>query len=754
MKNTHLLKTLFMAIAIIVGSNMAKAQCHAKYKVKISNDSATFTDSSYTSAGKISYYSWNFGDGYKSTLQSPVHVYTNSGTYWVCLSIYTSTGCKDTICDSVHITVKAPTCDASFAFYNSKTNADSLHFYGKNTAKKYKTYAWSFGDGTYSTDPYPWHYYSKSGKYYICLKVTDSNSSGTCKDTKCDSMQVGTTTSAPKCDASFAFYTGSTNKDSIHFYPKNTSYKYKSYAWSFGDGTYSNDQYPWHYYSKPGKYYVCMKVTDTTASGTCTDIKCDTIQVGSTSTAPKCDGTFAFYNSSTNKDSLHFYCKNTASSYKSYKWTFGDGNSSTDKYPWHYYANSGKYLVCLRVTDTTSGGTCFDEKCDSVQVGANSNSCKAQFSYTKSGKAVTFADKSTSTNANTKYKYYFGDGDSSTSQNTKHTYANYGSYKVCLYISDANGCSSSACETITLSNKFYLYGLVDFSKGTSLSSGDHGRVWAIKYDSASGTLTAVDSTTIDSSHHYLFILPAGNYLVKAALDSGSTHYKNYLPTYYESKLHWDSALVVHLTTHQTSINIHMVYGKNSGGPGFIGGYVSQGANKTEAKGDPIEGVEVILYNDLMEPIDYTYSKADGTYGFDNLAYGSYYVHPEVVGKETYHLQVSIGSSQEARKDVNISVNSLYVVVEMGVDVILSTENVIGNIYPNPAFNVLYIGMSDDKNVSGKLCIVDIQGKTVLEQNINNKNNIQLDVAQLPQGIYNIMVQTKTGETFSRRFVKQ
>ncbi len=752
MKKIQLLKVLFVAIAMIVGSNMVKAQCHANYKVKISNDTATFTDSSTTSAGQIASYSWNFGDGYKSTTHNPVHVYAKSGTYWVCLSIYTSTGCKDTICDSIHITVKKPICDASFYFNTSSTNKDSLHFYPKNTSYKYKSYAWSFGDGTYSSLQSPWHYYAKPGKFYVCMKVKDTTSGGTCYDVKCDSVQVGGTTASPVCDATFAFYTSSANKDSLYFYPK-SSKTYKSYYWSFGDGKYSNDRYPWHLYAKPGKYYICMKVKDTTSGGTCYDIKCDSVQVGGTTASPVCDATFAYYHNTTNKkDSVIFYTKNTASNYKTYKWSFGDGTTSTDKHPWHNYA-PGKYYVCLKVTDSTSGGTCSDIKCDSITIVGSSTSCKAQFGYSINGNTVTFTNKSTGTTSTTKYKYYFGDGDSSDNANPQHAYAKDSIYKVCLIISDSN-CSSDACQTISLKNKFYLKGLITLGNGTTLSSGDHGHVWAIKYDSAAGTLTAVDSTTLDSSHHYLFILPAGDYIVKAALDSGSTNYKHYLPTYHENKLHWDSALVVHLTTNKTNVNIHLVKGKNTGGPGFIGGYVSQGANKTDAVGDPVAGVEVILYDNIMEPIGYTYSKTDGTYSFDNLAYGTYYIHPEVLGKETYKLQVIIGASQEARKDVNISVNSLYVVVLMGVDIITTTENVISNVYPNPVSNVLNIIMSTEKNVTGKISIVDIQGKTLLEQNINNNNNIQLDVAQLPQGIYNIRVQTKTGETFSRRFVKQ
>lgn len=51
-----------------------------------SGNAVQFTDASVTST-PITSWSWNFGDGGTSNLQSPSHVYTNSGTYSVTLTI-------------------------------------------------------------------------------------------------------------------------------------------------------------------------------------------------------------------------------------------------------------------------------------------------------------------------------------------------------------------------------------------------------------------------------------------------------------------------------------------------------------------------------------------------------------------------------------------------------------------------------------------------------------------------------------------
>jgi PKD repeat protein len=54
--------------------------------------SVTFTDASETLTGSITAWSWNFGDGSSSTVQSPVHAYAAEGTYAVTLTVTNTAG--------------------------------------------------------------------------------------------------------------------------------------------------------------------------------------------------------------------------------------------------------------------------------------------------------------------------------------------------------------------------------------------------------------------------------------------------------------------------------------------------------------------------------------------------------------------------------------------------------------------------------------------------------------------------------------
>ena len=51
------------------------------------NEQSCFADASFISGGNISSWLWDFGDGNTSALQNPCHVYANSGTYSVTLTV-------------------------------------------------------------------------------------------------------------------------------------------------------------------------------------------------------------------------------------------------------------------------------------------------------------------------------------------------------------------------------------------------------------------------------------------------------------------------------------------------------------------------------------------------------------------------------------------------------------------------------------------------------------------------------------------
>jgi len=65
--------------------------------------SVDFADASTISSGSITFWNWDFGDGNSSGSQNPSNTYAAEGAYYVCLTVVSSDGCSDTLCDSVAV---------------------------------------------------------------------------------------------------------------------------------------------------------------------------------------------------------------------------------------------------------------------------------------------------------------------------------------------------------------------------------------------------------------------------------------------------------------------------------------------------------------------------------------------------------------------------------------------------------------------------------------------------------------------------
>lgn len=71
----------------------------------------------------------------------------------------------------------------------------------------------------------------------------------------------------------------------------------------------------------------------------------------------------------------------------------------------------------------------------------------ANFTFMNSGSSVTFADNSSSA---TSWFWDFGDGDTATIASPVHSYATSGTFNACLTVSNAAGCSSTFCDSVTV----------------------------------------------------------------------------------------------------------------------------------------------------------------------------------------------------------------------------------------------------------------------------------------------------------------
>ena len=263
------------------------------------------------SAGNITNWLWDFGDGNTSTQQNPTHSYSSSGSnfYYICLTISEfdpvtqALICTDTYCDSIYLS-NPINC---YSLFNGQDVGNNEVFI-TNLSSPQSGPTWvgyaevdiDYGDGNmdYNIGSTVNHTYSASGTYNVCVTTTTTDSSGTvlCTDTFCDSVTV--TSGTMPCQADFYVVQDSTLittqnpngtittslGDAFFLYNLSTPVgMIQSWQWDMGDG--GNGQYqmqtssttpdPIYVYDTNGVYNVCLTIT--TIGGQCTSTTCDSI---------------------------------------------------------------------------------------------------------------------------------------------------------------------------------------------------------------------------------------------------------------------------------------------------------------------------------------------------------------------------------------------------------------------------------------------------------------------------------------------
>lgn len=162
----------------ITKSLVIKPQAKAAFTINdiCETDTARFVNQSQDAES----FTWKFGDGLKSTLQSPKHFYNIGGvskTFNVSLVAFVANGCSDSITQAITVNAN-PNSDFSYTSIKNQ-----LNFYA--TTSGLTSYKWYFGNGDSATTKDGVYIYPKSGQYTVCLKVTNA---ANCSSKSCKSV--------------------------------------------------------------------------------------------------------------------------------------------------------------------------------------------------------------------------------------------------------------------------------------------------------------------------------------------------------------------------------------------------------------------------------------------------------------------------------------------------------------------------------------------------------------------------------------
>jgi PKD repeat protein len=614
-------------------------------------------------------------------------------------------------------------------------------FYTHDSMSVGSTHHWDFGDGATSSDTgnYFVYHYSASGKYNVCLTV--SNTAQACSTTWCDSVEINL------CANSTQFNITQTGFGDYQFSPTTLgSITGANYSWDFGDGATSQLLTPTHQYTANGSYTVKLRMSD--AQNTCADSTYGYPQV------VLCDynGTAIYLDSLNIGPSRIFGVYQPHPGYN-YSWSFDDGGTGTGDTTSHAFTVSGTHNICVLVSDAATG--CKDTVCNNLYI----DRCGVNNVYlhvSSSGNTASFnVTVYPVTGVTIGYNWSFPNGTPSSSTDAAPTtvYSQLGAQSACVIL-DLQGCLDTICQNFTLTPEVHNVTGRVWEGGSPACA----VVYLIKQDTI-GHLVLVDSVLTNDSLsscdglYGFYNLPVDTYYVKAAPKTSDPHYADYLPTYFQNSLTWGNAFSFGLISGSASgFDIYLIAGNNPGGPGFIGGWVSQGAGLTAAggpadthrstdnAGDPLPGVQINLVTDADAAVAYTYTDAQGHYKFNNIALGSYKVYAEQLNKVPSPIPVTLTAENPTAQNVDVSINSNSAVA--GVNDLTSVE--LSRVYPNPVISMLELQLTAKRPADVSVKLNDMLGRMVQEQTTrlsSGTNSMSLDMETLPAGVYQLTVQT-------------
>ena len=652
-------------------------------------------------------------------------------------------------------------CSTSIASSNDSING-TWTFVANATGTAPFTYDWWVDGTSYSTQTVS-HMFN-GGIVGVYLTVTDATG---CISAAADTFYLDGNQGG--CVADFVHSNNPTNPNSpivagepVQFTFTGSMAQFNYYFWSVQGGGLalsSYDQNPTFTFPSSGTYTVCVEVYDSLIN--CADTYCETFIVQSGNGNP-CEAFYAW-----TPDSLlgiplpAVQFTDLSTNAASWYWDFGDNTFSTDQNPIHAYSGTGIYFVCLTIVSADQ--SCQQTFCDTVVVGnSNTGGCNAAFS--NSGPTPIGYTFTAQVQSQSPYYWYSWTVDNQVVSEGSGNYQAYvpgltnGVHTVCLTIVDSLlMCSDTQCQTFTVgSNNCYGYISGQVFAGSNNQPLDEGVVYLIGYDENTNQLTALDSMVLDSGNFYFFgPLACGDYLIKAAAYPGSQYYNNHIPTYFGNSPFWAFAQSISVNQPNTQISaaVTLIASSNPGGPGFIGGDVTEGANKVDL-GDPVSGMQVMLFNLSGGAIAYTYTDGNGEFGFSDLAYGTYQVYVEQLGVQTIPAVVTISVEEPSVDDVHIlSSESL---ISTGIEE-FDFEGAISGVYPNPVLNEATIKFNLETEVLVDVKILDLAGRTISTQTVSisgGESTLRISAEGLNGGYYFLNIQDVEGAfSVTRKFMR-
>ncbi|MEC5142336.1 PKD domain-containing protein [Chitinophaga sp. 212800010-3] len=391
----------------------------------------------------VTSWTWNFGDGNSQTTNSGIvnHLYTQTGTYSVGVTVTTQGQCTFTKNFDRYVHTGNPPSNVSFSVSPpTACTGDPVRLLAN--ASYADTYNWDFGDGTAAEGSSNdiTHAFNANGTLTIKMKAGSNG---------CYTNAPPATVTVTGPVSKFSLQRDCTNKSKFTFTNQSTGISANStFQWDFGDNSpVVSTRDAVHNYTVPGNYTVRLTIGET--GNNCSHSSFQTVYYFvadfTTGVSAICRGSKATY------EVLNVPLGLVAG----YTWQLGDGTvyNTTDQTYVKTWTTTGTFNDQLTVhyKDPAYCDDVVFKRADisilAPQAGFATNGS------TCAGQPVSFVNN-TITSPNipvTNWYWDLGNGQSTASQTPPGiSYSTSGPQQVKLVVTDARNCSDSITQTITI----------------------------------------------------------------------------------------------------------------------------------------------------------------------------------------------------------------------------------------------------------------------------------------------------------------
>lgn len=395
-------------------------------------DMTLFTDLSESlDESNIVDWQWDFGDMNNSNLQSPEHLFADTGLYHVNLYITTDSTCESTITKDIMIYSNPK---ASF-INNGLCSGQLINFINTSTSimGSIEHIRWDFGNNDTTNEYSTQRQFTEAGPINVQLKVQSLYG---CEDQIESIINI---LAAPIADFN---YTALCKNQTIIFYDQSeypAVYTITSWEWETSTDETADTEQTTFIFDESGAQEVFLKVK---ALNGCSDTISKSIWIYDQPTA-----LFEAQNVCLNHPiQIENLSIDEQSTFQTYHWWVNQEVVSQDEVPFYLANDTGLHNIKLKVlsnsgcSDTTTGSfVVYPRPYSSFSISEN---------YAIPNQMIYFT--ADSLNDDFEYEFLFGDAQLQNLSNTAHAYTSVGLFQPQLIVNNQFLCTDSSSKSIQI----------------------------------------------------------------------------------------------------------------------------------------------------------------------------------------------------------------------------------------------------------------------------------------------------------------